>query len=879
MRHDSDMAASSPGGRGAQIHDGTIARARLLDLLAEDSAPVTVLQAPSGFGKTTLVRQWARSLRPEDERLVWVALTAEVESDRAFWATVIASARRLGHLSPERAEIVAHDVDAQDDPVPVLLDLLTDRAPVALVIDAYEHVRKATNQIDDDILRLTAELPNLRIVVTTRATTSLTAVARQVRGQVRAVTEAQLQFTAAETREFLSAHGSEELIAAAADVHRETRGYPLAVRAASLAITSRGRLPARQSAEWHAIVAHDLSGQLGDSALADFFRDTVVAPYFDLDLAQALTGAADPAGIVGELEWNGFGRWVPYVAGRPVFQYVDSLRDAVITELRSTDPDRFRRSAGIAATWLHENDEHEAALVLAIDAGRYELASRIYRSVLLSSPESYTNDHLDAQLSRIPRAVLMRYPMLTFARGLAMLANPATRGTSVEYFARVANQTSEDWRQLDRPASFFQQVTKSVSLRFIGRYVDAVAAARSTLDFYEDTDIGDDERLVELRAIGLRHIGYSFFQAGELDRARAVVGRAIATATQPWSRNYTIVYGVGLSAIAGRSREAAHYAQMVDAEAWPRDHAYSYVNALGRIGNSILLLDGFDFAGALAEYDGCEAFMHTGEFWPFLTWTLLQARLGLGEGGPEVERIADVLQSTPAPPGTGENFGTAMLNGLLAIARLGQGRSRDAAAILQAPTRWPGQLAPAQLLSRLSAGDAAAALNLVPRLEEQAGHSIRSRTSVATIGAAAALRVGSVDAAGALLDRAAALHEEYGARAMLVHLPTSDLVGLREFAQETDRARAVAYLDVDVVAAIDSDVVSAPSLTPQEIAVLRASLDRPRRSEVAAALHVSPETVKSHMRSIYRKWGVNSRQAAIERGIQLGLLSANITRR
>jgi len=867
------MAPLTPGGQGAQTHDGTIARARLLALLSDDSAAVTVLQAPSGFGKTTLVRQWARDLRPEGERLVWVALTAEVESDHSLWGTVLACARRLGLLTPERADELTHDVDAHDDPVPVLRDLLTGRAPVVLVLDAYEHARKATPQVDDDILRLTADLPNLRVVVTTRAATSLAVAARQLRGGVRVINEAQLQFTPAETRQFLAAHGSEDQVAAAADIHRVTRGYPLAIRAASLAIASSGVLPSRKSSEWHTIVAHDLSGQLGDSALADFVRDTAVAPYFDLDLAQALTGVADPSSVVGELEWNGFGRWVPYVADRPVFQYVDSLRDAVVTDLRAADPDRFRRGAGIVATWLHENDEHEAALGLAVDAARYELASRIYRSVLLSSPESYTNDHLDSQLSRIPRPILMRYPMLTFARGLAMLSNPATRGTSVEYFARVAGQNSEDWRKLDRPASFFQQVTKSVALRFIGRYVDALTAARSTLEFYDDTDIGDDERLVELRAIGLRHIGYSYFQAGELEGAREIVGRAIATATQPWSRNYTIVYGVGLSAIEGRCHDADHYAAMVDEAAWPRDHAYTYVNSLGRIGNAMLLLDRFDFTGALREYDGCESFIHTGEFWPFLTWTLLQARLGLGEAGPEVERIAHALKARPAPPGTGDNFGTAMLSGLVAIAWIGQGRVRDAAAILQAPCRWPGQLAPAQLLGRLGAGDAEGALHLVPRLEEQAGHSVRSRTALATLGAAAALRAGSIDAAGALLDRAAALHDEYGARAMLLHVPVSDRESLREFALETGRNGAAAYLDVDVDATVESAVASSSPLTTQEIAVLRASLDKPRRNQVAAALHLSPETVKSHMRSIYRKWGVNSREAAIERGIQLGLLS------
>ncbi|MCR1784884.1 LuxR C-terminal-related transcriptional regulator [Nocardioides carbamazepini] len=850
---------------------GAIVRPRLLELLDVDPAPVTVLQAPSGYGKTTLVRQWAAGPRPPDERLVWVALSAEVESDRAFWTAVITAGRRLGHLSPERAGVVADDVDALDDPVPVLRNLVVDGRPVTLVVDAYEHVRHAAAQVDSDILRLAAELPHLRIVVTTRAGTTLADPVHRVRDAVRLIGEEDLGFTSEETALLFAEHLPGDLAEVAEQVHHDTHGYPLAIRAASLALRGRSCPPARDSAEWRAIVAQDLSSQMHDPVLSAFVRDTAAAPYFDLELAQALTGLEDAGPIVDQLEWNGFGRWVPYLADRPVFQYVDSLREAVRDDLRTNDSDRYRRSAGTAATWLHDNDEHEQALELAVDAGRYELASRIFRSVLLSSPESYTTDHLDRQLARIPRALLMRQPVLAFARGLALLSNPATRGAAGEYFLRTADQTSDDWRHLDRGSSFFQRVAKSASLRFVGRYVEAATAGRAALDFYDDIDIGDDDRLLELRAMGLRQVGYSLFQAGELEDAHAVVTRAIATATRPWARNYTLVYGVGLSAIDGRCREAAHTARLIDPRAWPRDHAHTYVNALGRIGNAMLRLDDFDFAGAIAEYDGCESFIHTAEFWPFLTWTLLQARLGLEESGPEVQRVADALQAWPPPPGAGDSFGTSVLHGLLAITWLSEGRTREAAELLRRPSRWPGQVAPAQVLSRLTGGDAAGALHVVPRLESLPGHSIRSRAGLATLGAAAALRAGHPDAAGALLDRAASLHAEHGVRAHLLHVPGKDLEALRDLARHSGRAAAASYLDVDVVGTIDPGVEVSP-LTAQELAVLRASVDHPRRSDLAAALHLSPETVKSHMRSIYRKWGVNTREAALERGIRLGLL-------
>ncbi len=871
LREHQDMAAFPPSGRSRGARVGSIVRARLLDLLDQDPAPVTVLQAPSGFGKTTLVRQWAAGRPDAGETLVWVALNAEAESEHSFWTTVIASARRLGHLSAERAEAASNDVGAYDDPVPVLQDLVAGAGAVTIVLDAYEHARSATARVDEDILRIADAVPTARFVVTTRAATSLTEPARQLRGRVLVLTEEDLEFTFDETRRFLGEHAAEAVQERASEIHRDTRGYPLAIRAASLALGARPRLAALSPAEWSTVVAQDLSAQLPGTGTAEFVRDTCVAPYFDLELAQAMTGAEDPAAVIDELEWNGFGRWVPYLPERSVFQYVDALRDAVRADLAATDPDRHRRGAGVAAGWLHEQGEHVLALELAVDAGRYELASRIFRSVLLSSPESYTTDHLDLQLSRIPPAVLAQHPTLGFARGLALLTNPATRGAAGEHFQRTADQNSADWARLDRPSSFFQRVAKSASLRYVDRYVEAGPAAAAALEFYDDTDIGDDGRLVELRAIGLRQIGYSFYLVGDLDRAHAAVARAIATATMPWSRNFTVVYGVGLSAMDGRSHEAAHFAQLVDPQAWPRNHAFTYVGGLGRVGNAALKLDRFDFAGALAEYEGCDTFLLTAEYWPLLTWTMLQARLGLGDAGPEAERVAEALQSNPPPPGTGDNFITASLRGLLAVAWLAQGRTREATALLRTPNRWPGQLAPAQVLHRLVAGDPAGAFHLVPRLEGQPGHSVRSRASLATLGAAAALRAGHAEAASGLLDRAAAIFREHGARAHLLHVPGADLEDLRGLAERTGSTVAASYLDVDVVGTIDAGVET-PPLTAQEVAVLRASLDHPRRSQVAAALHLSPETVKSHMRSIYRKWGVSSREAALERGIHLGLL-------
>jgi len=802
-------------------------RERLLDLLESGSAPVTVLQAPSGFGKTTLVRQW-------------LGTTGRA----ACWVPVSAGLRAL-----------------PDEPV--------------LVLDGYERLGAATPFVDALVLIRVATRPGTRVVITTRSATLLADPAREE--VARVVGADVLAFTAEETERFLSQSTPDGRSAPAAAVHEATRGFPLAVRAASLE-PGHGRT-GDAAARWRTIVARDLSARLGGDATWRFVLDVCAAPVLDDELARALAGP-DAPGRLAALARAGDGRWETDEAGRRVFRVVDSLREAARAELEATDADRHRWAAGVAATWLAARGEHLAALELAVSAGRHELAGRIVCGALACVPERELAERLDGHLSRIPRAAVVQHPRLALARALVLSGSPATRLAALELFARVVDATGADDHH---PERLFHQTARSVALRHLGRYAEAAASARSALDADDHADDRagaawapvtsppTDTHQADVRAGALRHLALSLFQAGDLDRAHGLAARAAALAHRPAARADAAAYAAGLAAVDGRSRDAERL--LPTALGTPGAHG------LGAIGAALLRLDRFELADAIAEHDGA-SYDGVGELWPFVAWIRLQARFGLGDAGAELERVSAALRARPAPPGVGENLGTAALHGLVSVVLLTRGRGPQAAALLQAPTRWPGQLAPARLLGRLASNDAQGALELLARLRSQPGHTVRSRASLATLGAAAALRSGQAEAAGGLLDRAVALHTEHGVRAHLLHLPADDLGALRDLARRRENAAAAAYLDIAAAGgpaasrggpAVAAGLGTAP-LTNQEVAVLRASLDHPRRSQMAAALHLSPETVKSHMRSIYRKWGVNSREAAIERGIQLAVL-------
>ncbi|WP_436697870.1 LuxR C-terminal-related transcriptional regulator [Nocardioides sp. BYT-33-1] len=865
-----------------------LSRARLHDALDGATTPLTVLAAPSGFGKTSLVRAWVDTLVPPDPdadpaadpaaEVVWVTLENDLESRSAFWQTVLAAAGRVGIVDGTATGLLT-EIESSSDPAAVIARGLTGRDRPVLVVDAYEKVRAAAAQVDTDLLRLVRLVPRLRVVITTRTPGGLAGPARSLRGEVHVLTEDDLAFTLDETRDLVAAFGDPRRADAAPALYTATHGYPLALRAALLARPQdRPRAAAgHRDPAWQALVAEDLRGQLARGAAYPFVLATSVPPYFDaelaLELAAALPGVTGPAEvkeILDDLEWNGFGRWIPFAPGHQVFQYVEPLRDAMLAEARRQPADEQRRAAERSASWLYRHGSYEAALEMAVGAGLFSIAARVYAAVVVTTQDATSAGLVDRHLASVPSRALTQFPALAFGRGLACFRDPSLRGAAADYFRisarwdgpRFANPTAGEY--------LLGYVAKVVSLRLLGRVEESGRAAAEALSFHERMPDGDRERVAFLGPMALRNLAYSQFLAGDPEGARDSTARAVAMATDPVVRNHTAVYAVGLGAFEGRTVEARSARSLLTPAAWRPGEDRSYANALGRIGEAILLLDDFDFAGAAAAFEAT-TFRDTTEHWPLLTWTLLHAHIGLGTAAAEARRVEELLRRTPAPPVMGDSVGAAAVRGALAASWLAAGNHARATAVLRSRTRYAGQLAPAAALAGLLAGDAAGTLAALPAWEADRGHTARSLAALLVLGAAAAARTGQEEAAAALLERVLAQVGAGGAQLHLLYLPPEDVAALRRTAA---RRSSLAVQD-HLAAPVPACFVAAPTvvaLTRQERAVLAALAQHPSRSELAAAMHLSENTVKTHLQRIYRKLGVSSRKAVIERAIELDLL-------
>ena len=190
----------------APIAPGTlIPRPRLTNLLDESLRyPLTLISAPAGFGKTSLLSAWTQSLPATNPLVAWVSLGEEDNDPRLFWTYVLSA---LDQQQPERFTPLFKYPQSQE--VPPLMYILT--ALINLVLDSAEHLLLILDdyhviteqQVHTTLSYLVERLPpQLHIILATRIDPPLPLSLLRTRGQVLEVRTDHLRCTAKEIRAF-----------------------------------------------------------------------------------------------------------------------------------------------------------------------------------------------------------------------------------------------------------------------------------------------------------------------------------------------------------------------------------------------------------------------------------------------------------------------------------------------------------------------------------------------------------------------------------------------------------------------------------------------------------------------------------------------------
>jgi len=882
-----------------------IPRARLEGLLAEVSERLlTVIRAPGGFGKTTLALAWIEALKARGDRVAWLSLDADDDEPRRFvhhairsvrmaCASVGAEALRAGASAPlpaVQAMLVNEIADCGDD--------------LFLFLDDYQSITQpAVHEIVAFLLRHAPA--NLRFVVLSRSEPPLGLPSLRARGMLLEIDAARLRFTRDETREFLQLTSGAALSPPdVRNVHGLTEGWPAALRITSLSFGA-GRDPAELlrsltgSSRSIGGFLDELLGLQTPDTLA-FMEQTSIVDRLSAPLCEALTGHDDSADRLEQLTRQQM--IDPLGNDGSVFACHQLLREHLLQRLERRHaagvPELHRRAAawyeshGMMAEsvkhWLAGGDT-TAALARIADCA----------DAMVQSGDVLTLLGWEQQLrNKLIQAPLELQLSVAWARTLSLSREEGTHYiAAAERF--VSDASGAQAETVRRECIALRTVTAGLAddharvLEFGSRYVPAADerpfsrdAVNNALrfayvktarwpEFYSVAPVTPPS--ADARA-GLMTAIYEAFTRGVAEFSQ---GRAGA-AEQHYLR--CISMGAQVRGFTGAMTLAAGpYAELLyetgrtdAAAALLRDEADQLVG--GASVDTVLraAVTAAHLAARRGHIDAAQDLLERAEAvglthdWPRLVagvlferlWLHLRSRRSASALG--LLKRLEQLDTSPTAAGT-RALADAPHYRCMAQLLVGIDQNRPNAAIRDAEALFADAIACGANLLALRVGSLLACAHLSARSVAQA---LRVFHKVLDIAEPDGL-IGSIADAGpeiaTLIGHVAADTPQGAAgaarRALLERLRT---------------ASAAAWDGTAAAASATRTHELRALLTPRECEILDLIAEGQSNKAIARQLSLGPETVKSHLKNVFAKLGVERRTQAVLRAAELGLVRPRV---
>ena len=868
---------------------------------------LTLISAPAGFGKTTLVSEWvAGGRRP----VAWLSL-AEEESDPARFLTYLIAA-----LQTIAGEIGATALPVLQSPQPlpieaILTSLINDIAAISndfiLVLDDYHLVDDAA--VDKALgFLLEHSPPQLHLAITTREDPNLPLTRLRVRDQLTELRAADLRFTAAEAAEFLNQVMGLSLSAdEVAALDSRTEGWIAGLQLAALSMKGHRDVTGFIQAFTgdHRYIVDYLVEEVLDNqpeALRHFLLQTSILDRLNGPLCDAVTGQPGSAAQLAALQRGNF-FLIPLDDRRHWYRYHHLFADVLRAHLMAEQPDQLPSLHQRASAWFARNGSPPEAIHHALAAQDFEQAATLIERAVPATRRNRQDAMLRSWFRALPEELLRRRPLLNahYVGILLQSGQPdgvegrlrdAERWLAENVGVRPDFADEEDFQRLPSLIAMYDAAIALVR----GDSAGAMAHARRVIELAPEDD-------VFVRGAASSLMGLAAWTSGDLATAYRMYGDGMAYLHKAGYISDVIGGFVSLSDIRlaqGRLREAqSNYERGLQLATQP-DQPPLRGAADMHVGLSDITLERNDLNSAaqhllksvdLGELNGLPKNPYR---WCVASARLLAARgdidgaLGLldeaeplyeSDFSPNVQPIAAMRARLWIADGRlGEALGWALAQGIAAGDDLSYLREYDHITL--------ARLRLAQGRSEGSAGALREASELLDRLRQAAeeGGRLGSVVEILILQALAQQAQGDSAAALSHLERALALAEPEGyARLFLDEgADMSYLIG--EAAGQGIRPAYTGHLLAAFAAEHPAPAgeMAQPAppasssliepLSPRELEILRLFQTNLSGPEIAQELVIALSTVRTHTKSIYSKLNVNSRRAAVGRAVELGLI-------
>ncbi len=509
---------------------------------------LTLIAAPAGFGKTTLLSAWAAGLQAGGTHVAWLSLD-ERDGDPVRFLTYLVAALRTS--APDIGEGVLGVLESsgsQQPPTEAILTALLNEVTAlprsfVLVLDDYHVIDNLA--IDDAITFLLEHLPpKVHLAITTREDPALPLARLRARDQLTDLRARDLRFTASEAAGFLRAMGLDLSADDVAALEIRTEGWIAGLQLAALSMQGHPDVHGfiSEFAGDHRYIADYLVEEVlqrQPESVRSFLLQTSILDRLNGPLCDAVTGQEGGGARLAALERGNF-FVIPLDDKRHWYRYHHLFAEVLHAHLLAEQPNRVSTLHRLASEWYEQNGSASDAIRHALAAQDFVRAANLLESSMMAMRASKQDVTLLGWLKALPDEVIRARPVVSVVYAHVLLSRGIIEDVDdhlrdAERWLAASAGTADESARLDAPPdgmvvvddAIFRRLPVEVAVAraglalMLGQVEDTVKYARRVLDLVpEDDHLG--------RGGAVAYLGLALWASGDLEAGHRTFSDGLA---------------------------------------------------------------------------------------------------------------------------------------------------------------------------------------------------------------------------------------------------------------------------------------------------------------------------------------------------------------
>lgn len=476
---------------------------------------LTLVSAPAGFGKTTLLAEWITSV--SNHRIAWVSLDQSDNDPLFFWTYLITAIQRVEDQLGKQSLSLLHSPDSpavESVLVSLLNEVSAIEEPFVLVIDDYHVIETPAIHRAIDFL-LSHQPTQMHLIVASRSDPPWSLARLRARGSLTELRASDLRFTSKEATAFLNqVMGLNLSVADVTALEQRTEGWIAGLQLAALSMRGRDDVSgfvAAFSGDDRYIVDYLLEEvlQRQSDRIRNFLLQTAILERLSAPLCSAVcdtvNNSMESQNILVDLERSNL-FLVPLDNKRQWYRYHHLFADVLQARARSEQPEQLLARHSRASEWYAQQESRPEAIHHALAAQSFERAADLIEQVWPAMRNRQQETTVLGWLKRLPDSLIRARPVLSVIYALVILNTGQreaveARLQDAEQGLSQLGQESANERYRSLPASIAN--TRAFRAQAVGDVDSAIAYAQQALALLPSEK--DSERGVTAAFLGLAY--------------------------------------------------------------------------------------------------------------------------------------------------------------------------------------------------------------------------------------------------------------------------------------------------------------------------------------------------------------------------------------